>query len=95
MNLTVVAKVISKEGQSKAVGEELYKLIAPTLKEEGCVNYDLHQSIEDENIFIFHENWTSEGHLDAHLATDHIAHCQAAIADLIESTEVHRLYQKV
>ncbi|MCH2205944.1 MAG: antibiotic biosynthesis monooxygenase [Lentisphaerales bacterium] len=94
MNLTVVAKVVAKEGNSEAVGAELYKLIEPTLQEEGCINYDLHQSIEDENIFIFHENWTSEAHLDAHLATEHIANCQMAIAELIESAEVHRLYNK-
>lgn len=94
MSLTVVAKVVSKHGQSEAVYTELYKLVEPTLQEDGCINYDLHQSIEDENIFIFHENWVSENHLDAHLETDHIKSCQAAIADLIETAEVHRLVKK-
>ena len=94
MSLTVVAKVIAKDGQVEQVGAELTKLIEPTLKEDGCINYDLHQSIEDEKIFIFHENWTSEAHLDAHLASDHIAKCQAALENIIESAEVHRLVKK-
>jgi quinol monooxygenase YgiN len=92
--LTVVAKVVAKTGHSEEVGTFLEALISPTLKEEGCVNYDLHQSIEDENIYIFHENWLTEAHLEAHLKTGHIAHCQASIADLIESAEVHRLRLK-
>ena len=91
--LTVVATVVAKADKIEEVKTELNRLIEPTRKEEGCINYDLHQSKEDQAIFIFHENWTSEAHLDAHLETDHIKTCQAALEDIIESAVVHKLYQ--
>ena len=91
--LTVVAVVTAKSNSIEEVKAELNALIEPTLKEDGCINYDLHQSIEDPALFIFHENWTSEAHLDVHLQTDHIKKCQAALESLIEDAVVHKVKQ--
>ena len=91
--LTVVATVTAKPDCVGQVKEELNRLIEPTRKEDGCVNYDLHQSKEDPAVFIFHENWDSEAHLGAHLETPHIKACQAALESIIESAVVHKLYQ--
>jgi quinol monooxygenase YgiN len=91
--LTVVALVTSKPNSIEEVKAELNALVEPTLKEDGCINYDFHQSIEDPALFIFHENWTSEAHLDTHLQTDHIKKCQMAIEDLIEDAQVHKVRQ--
>ena len=57
--LTVLATFKAKNGQEKALEAALRELIKPTLEEEGCLNYDLHQSIHHENEFMFHENWLS------------------------------------
>ena len=35
-------------------------------QETGCVNYDLHQGIEDPAAFYFYENWETAEQLDAH-----------------------------
>ena len=50
----------------------LEDLVAPTLAEEGCVNYDLHVAEDDPATFFFYENWTDAEKLDAHLANDHL-----------------------
>ena len=47
-------------------------LLVPTRKEAGCLNYDLHQSPEDPAKFLFHENWTSQAALNAHLQSAHV-----------------------
>ena len=47
--LTVVAKIKAKPGCEAEVHRELLQLISPTLAESGCLNYDLHRSIEDDN----------------------------------------------
>ena len=91
--LTVVATVIAKPDCIEAVKTELNKLIEPTRNEEGCINYDLHQSKDDPAVFIFHENWDSEAHLDVHLETEHIKACQAALESITENAVVHKLYQ--
>jgi quinol monooxygenase YgiN len=70
--LTVVAKIRAKSGLKDKVKAELLNLISPTRKESGCINYDLHQSQEDENLFLFYENWISRQDLDDHLKTPHL-----------------------
>ena len=65
--LTVVAKIKAKAGMEAKVREELLALVAPTRKESGCLNYDLHQSLDDKSAFVFYENWQSKKDLDDHL----------------------------
>jgi quinol monooxygenase YgiN len=64
--ITVVATFQAKPGKTADLKKALLSLIAPTHQEAGCINYDLHQSPEDPEKFLFHENWTSKAHLDAH-----------------------------
>ena len=89
--LTVVAKVIAKNEFTDEVGMNLRKLLFPTRSENGCVNYDLHRSIENPAIYIFHENWKSKSHLDAHLQSQHLTSCMDNIKHMIEGLEVYQL----
>jgi quinol monooxygenase YgiN len=70
--ITVVATFQAKPGKEAELKQALISLVAPTHKEAGCINYDLHQSPEDPGQFLFHENWTTRAALDAHLQNDHI-----------------------
>jgi quinol monooxygenase YgiN len=65
--VTVLARIKAKEGLEERVKQELINLLAPTRSEEGCINYDLHQSFNDKSLFLFYENWKSEDHLKRHL----------------------------
>jgi quinol monooxygenase YgiN len=71
-SLTVIAHVRAKAGQESRVRQILQGLLAPTRAEVGCINYDLHQSQSDPAVFVFYENWESEGHLEAHARSAHI-----------------------
>ncbi len=71
-HVTVIATVQAKPGKESELRKTLISLIAPTHKEAGCVNYDLHVSSEDPTKFLFHENWASKAHLDAHLKSTHL-----------------------
>lgn len=75
--ITVLAKVKAKEGMVKEVKQELMSLVATTRSEPGCIDYNLHQSTDDESLFMFYENWTSKQALDEHIQTPHL---QAFIA---------------
>ena len=89
--LTVVAKIIAKNEHIDEVGMNLKKLLSPTRSEDGCINYDLHRSIENSAVFIFHENWKSKSHLDAHLQSQHLTSCMDNINLMIEKLEVYQL----
>ncbi len=66
--LTVVAQFHAQPGKEAEVKKALLSLVEPSRKDAGCVNYDLHQGTQDRSLFMFHENWTSQAHLDRHLA---------------------------
>jgi quinol monooxygenase YgiN len=40
--------------------------------EAGCINYDLHRSIENPAVFLFYENWTNQECWEAHMQSTHI-----------------------
>ena len=65
--ITVVAQIKAKPGNESQVRLLLLSVVAPSRKDAGCLNYDLHQGTNDPTLFLFHENWTSKAHLDAHL----------------------------
>ena len=71
-SLTVVATFQARPGKESELRAALIGLLAPTRKEAGCLNYDVHQSTDDPAKFLFHENWTSKAHLDAHLQSPHV-----------------------
>src|SRR6476620_4145581 len=81
--LTVVAIMKARPEKEAALKQEVMALVAPTRKESGCVNYDLHQDVGDPGRFIFHENWTSKEHLDAHLNSPHLQAFKAKADNLL------------
>jgi quinol monooxygenase YgiN len=70
--LTVIAIFVARPRKETALRAALTGLVAPTRKEAGCINYDLHTASDNPAKFLFHENWTSKAHLDAHLQSPHI-----------------------
>ncbi|MEP6539312.1 MAG: putative quinol monooxygenase [Bryobacteraceae bacterium] len=71
--LSVVAEMVARPGKEDELKQHLLALVAPTLKEEGCVQYDLHQCTSEPGRFVFYENWTSREMLDRHAKSEHIA----------------------
>ncbi len=70
-SITVVASIKAREEMVDDVKNELESLVASTVREEGCINYNLHQSIDDKSLFIIYENWESRDALDRHMETPH------------------------
>jgi quinol monooxygenase YgiN len=44
-------------------------IVADSRNEAGCMNYDVHQSNEDETLFFWHETWASHAAVEEHFAT--------------------------
>lgn len=82
--LTVIASMKAAPGKEAELKAELEALIEPTSKEDGYVNYDLHQGVEDPSTFFFYENWESAAQLDAHFATPHLVRFAGMIGDLLD-----------
>jgi len=75
--------------------EELLSLVEPSLKDPGCLNYDLHQSVDNPALFLFHENWMSKQHLDKHLQTPHVQALLLKLAQLLAEPAEITLWEKL
>lgn len=81
--LTVVAHVKAKPGKEAEVRRELLSLVAPSRKDSGCINYDLHEAVDKPGIFLLHENWASKALLDQHLRKPDLQAVLARLGPLV------------
>jgi quinol monooxygenase YgiN len=93
--VTVFALVKAKSGMEETVKKELSALVAPTLAEEGCINYDLHQSLDHAGHFRFYENWTSKELLDRHLQSAHVKRFIAKADQLLAEPPEITLWERL
>ncbi len=86
--LTIIAKLKAKPGGEEQLYVACRKLVAPTRAEEGCINYDMHRSIEDPGLIIFYENWTTKPLWEQHMNAPHLTAFSAATEGIIEVWEL-------
>jgi len=55
--VTNLAFFRARRGHSEALGAALAALVEPTRLEAGCLNYDLHRSVDDADLWFVYENW--------------------------------------
>jgi quinol monooxygenase YgiN len=89
--LTIVARIKAKPGRQDALAAELIKLVAPTLVEDGCLQYDLHRDCEDPGNFLFFENWETKEQWQAHMESPQLKAYMAVADDLVDVFELFRM----
>jgi len=90
-NLTIVARIEANNDRIDLVKLELLKLIEPTLKETGCIQYDLHQDNENPAVFLFCENWEKRELWQEHMNNAHLAGFLKATDGAIASFTVNEM----
>ena len=88
MTLPVVAIFVAKPGLEEKLETLLRSVVEPTLREEGCISYQVNCDIANPRRFVFTEAWQSKADLDRHLATPHLRMLSEQIPALIESSDV-------
>ena len=91
--LTIVATIEAKPDKIDLVKAELQKLITPTLKEAGCIQYDLHQDNQNPAFFLFFENWESRELWQDHMNNTHLAEYASATEGSIDSIVIQEMSQ--
>ena len=86
--VTLVVLLRARAGHEPFLEAELRALVAPTRKEEGCLQYDLHRAADGASAYLLHEVWESRGHHTAHTKTDHFLRWNARKDALLASREV-------
>jgi quinol monooxygenase YgiN len=93
--VTVTARIKVKPGMEEQFKQEYMPVLALTRAEEGCLNYDLHQSADDPSLFMLHENWASKEILEQHLQTPYIKALGAKAPDFLTEPPEVLLWEQV
>lgn len=67
--IVLFARLKVKADKVEELKSAALAIVAESRSEAGCINYDIHQSIEDETLFFWHETWVNKAALDQHFAT--------------------------
>ena len=94
-SLTVTAQIKAKRGKDSQVRQELLSLVAPSRKEAGCLNYDLHQALDNHALFLLHENWITEAHLEQHMQQPDLKAVLARLGPLVAEPPPITLWKKI
>ena len=77
----------AREGQEILLEAELRALINPSRKEEGCLTFDLHRSLDTPGGFLLHEVWASRDAHTEHMHTPHFLRWDARKDALLTSRD--------
>ncbi|MFJ8260242.1 putative quinol monooxygenase [Peribacillus asahii] len=92
MNEIIINAVLkAKSGKGELLRTELLNLVEASRVEDGCIQYTLHESVENKDTFVFYEIWKDEKALAFHINTDHYKYCSQQTEHLLEKRDVYRL----
>jgi quinol monooxygenase YgiN len=90
--LTVIAFMTAKAEKENELGSRLLKLVGPSRKELGCINYHAHQDRSDPRKWVMYENWQDRSDLDHHFTMPYHKQFIADLSQFVEGEiEMHYL----
>ena len=85
--VTLIVLLRSREGQETILEAELRGMVAPTRKEDGCLRYDLHRSVDTPGALLLHEVWESRAAHTEHTHSPHFLRWNARKDALLASRD--------
>lgn len=85
--VTLIVLLRAREGQETLLDAELRALVGPTRKEDGCLTFDLHRSVDTPGAFLLHEVWASREAHTEHTHTPHFLRWNARKDALLASRD--------
>lgn len=71
-SLTLVIVIETKNGCANQQIQAFKELQPLVLAEQGCLQYELTQDVNNENQFVLIEKWVTQADLNAHDVTEHM-----------------------
>lgn len=64
--IILIARLKVRDNTVEEAKDLALKIVADSRTEKGCINYDVHQAIDDPTVFVWHETWKDKAALEAH-----------------------------
>jgi quinol monooxygenase YgiN len=88
MNINLTVFIKSKAAYADDIRQMLQAMVVQSKQETACLQYDLHQGIDEPHIFIFHEVWQDEKGLALHNEQPYIKAFGEIIAEKLQEAPV-------
>jgi quinol monooxygenase YgiN len=85
--VTLIVILRAREGQETLLEAELRAMVSPSRKEQGCLRYDLHRSLDIPGALLLHEVWSSREAHTEHMNTPHFLRWNARKDALLASRD--------
>jgi quinol monooxygenase YgiN len=82
--IVLFARLKVKQGKEDEAKQAALAIVAASRAEDGCLNYDFHQAIDDAALFFWHETWANQAALDEHFTKPYFAELGAKLKDITE-----------
>ena len=69
--IVLVARLKVREDAIEEAKKLALGITGDSRTEDGCINYDVHQAIDDPTVFVWHETWKDKAALDNHFELDY------------------------
>ena len=93
--IKVVAKHFVKEDKVDEFLELGKKLVEATVKEQGCIKYELFQDVKDPKILTMIEEWENNDVLSKHMNSEHFTEIVPILSSFMEKPAEMNLYKKL
>jgi len=85
--VTLIVILRAREGQDTLLEAELRALVGPSRKENDCLTYELHRSVDTPGALLLHEVWASREAHTEHTHTPHFMRWNARKDALLASRD--------
>ena len=93
--IKVVAKSFAKPDKLNKILELSAEMVEKTVKEEGCIKYELFQDIKAPEVLVIIEEWESEEALSRHMASEHFRRIVPQLNELREKASEVNILKKL
>ena len=93
--IKVVAKSFAKPDKLNKILELSAEMVEKTVKEEGCIKYELFQDIKAPEVLVIVEEWESEEALSRHMASEHFTRIVPQLNELREKASEVNILKKL
>jgi len=93
--VSVILRLVARPDAAAGLKPVLLELTAQSRNEADCISYHVLENLSDPCEFTLVEKWTSEGALDAHLKTQHVADAFAKGGPLLAKEPDARRYRRI
>lgn len=93
--IVLMARLKVKKDKVEDLKQAALEIVAESRREAGCVNYDVHQLIDDDTVFLWHETWANKAALDEHFAKSYTKRFFAGVDEFADEPPQINLTKKI